>query len=272
MRTLFFALFASSLAWAAASDKLVSQVGAKDGVQYNQGSYSHDQCSPEARQLNSTGIAISQTDLPGALAAFTKSIKLCAGNPTAYSNRGVAFSLQGRHDEAIADMEKAIALLGDDPESAKLQSQALANEYVALGRVRTDNGKDFLAEDSFRKALKYDRNSAAAHSELAYLAAGRRSYPECIREANSGILANRKHSDSYANRGACLFALGKNKDALTDLNSAITFGPTPNLYVQRAGIQAALGDCEAAKKDAAQAVRELASLSKLAAEMLSPCK
>lgn len=272
MRTLLFSLVAPSLAWAGASDKLMSQVGAKAELSYSQMAQATDKCPPEAHQLNASGIQLSQSDLPGALAAFTKSLKLCAANPTALSNRGVVFSLQGRHDEAIADMEKALSLLGEEPGLAQTQSKAIAVEYVALGRARTDNGKEFLAQDSFRKALKYDSSSAAAHSELAYLAAGRRSYPECINEANAGIAANKKHSDSYANRGACLFALGKNKDALTDLNSAITFGPTPNLYVQRAGILAALGDCVAAKKDAQQAVRELASLSKLATEMLSPCK
>lgn len=235
-------------------------------------SQTKDGCPPKARTLNGQGLAhLGAKRYDAAIAAFTESLGLCKANPTAFSNRGIAYHHSKKPDLAIADTEQALNLLKGDPGALKLILPTLSTMYVARGRARVDASQGEAAVGDFRKAIQLDPKNAAPHAEMAFLMAQAGKFPECVAEATAGVQADPKFSDSYANRGACLVSLGKLPEATADLERAIAIAPTPEMYVQRAGLYAAAGKCAPARIDAATAVRLQPGLAPMAKQMMGPC-
>lgn len=79
--------------------------------------------------------------------------------------------------------------------------------------------------------------------------------PVCTKIINSGKVKHPYESDYYATRGAAYFALKQLDKALADLNKAIGIRQSPEFYFQRALIQMANRNTDAAKTDLAEVMK-----------------
>jgi TolB-like protein/DNA-binding winged helix-turn-helix (wHTH) protein len=128
-------------------------------------------------------------DWPGAEREYLRAIELNTSDAYShffYSNSYL--SPLGRHEEAIDQMKKALAL---DPLSLPIQS--------FLGRTYLWAGRYDEAETQFRKAGQLNANFALNHQRLAYLLALRGKYEAAIDEEMRGrILAGQDPKSAVA--------------------------------------------------------------------------
>ena len=89
--------------------------------------------NPEAEKLKSAGnAAMAQKDYATAIDKYTEAVSMSPSNPIYLSNRAAAYSASGRHAEAAADAEIAVAA---DPKYTKAWSR-LGLAKFALGDAR----------------------------------------------------------------------------------------------------------------------------------------
>ncbi len=77
----------------------------------------------------------------------------------------------------------------------------------------------------------------------------------CTKLLTSGKIKPPHEGDFYAMRAAAYFALKAHDKALIDLNKAVTFRQTPEIYFQRALLHMAMQNTDAAKTDLAQVMK-----------------
>lgn len=166
----------------------------------------------------------------------------------AYLTRGSVYWTQGRHDDAIKDYDKAIALsprgvkayigrgnahsdlhqyekaLDDYDQAIRLNPRA-ADAYNGRGAVRVDLGQLDLAISDYSRAIELEPkfaeayfNRAAAHDAKGELEAAIRDYDEVIRLQPDQALA-------YAKRGRARNRKGEFGAAIRDLDRAIALRP-----------------------------------------------
>jgi tetratricopeptide (TPR) repeat protein len=154
------------------------------------------------------------------IADYTKAIELKPDYIAAYNNRGHAYILKGRFDEAFADLNKAIELEPD---------YHLA--YYNRGRVYKIKGKNKLAIKNFTKAIGLELNFAGAYDDrgLAYGEAG--LYDKAIADATKAIALLEAKGDrhnmanSYNNRADIHLMNGVHDRMIADINKAIELVP-----------------------------------------------
>ena len=77
----------------------------------------------------------------------------------------------------------------------------------------------------------------------------------CTKVLSSGKIKHPHEGDFYAMRAAAYFALKDHDKALADLNRAVTFQQTPEIYFQRALLHMAMRNSEPAKTDLAHVIK-----------------
>lgn len=77
----------------------------------------------------------------------------------------------------------------------------------------------------------------------------------CTKVLNSGKIKPPHEGDFYAMRAAAYFAMKAHDKALSDLNKAVTFRQTPEIYFQRGLLHMAMQNADAAKTDLAQVMK-----------------
>jgi len=100
-------------------------------------------------------------DLSKALEYYRKALELEPYHSFAKRGMGLAYSQQGRAEDAALALVETLRLTGSDSDGAIHQS---------LAEVLLDQGRADLAKDELRIALRLDPDSAEAHLELAALA------------------------------------------------------------------------------------------------------
>src|SRR4029453_5000878 len=188
------------------------------------------------------------------------------GNAGAHNNLGSTLSSLGRHVEAVACFDAAIAL---DPRSAVVHGnrgnalkalgrtdEALASYASAIGlapehaRLRYNRGTAFIELGRFSDALadldravvldpreaSYWFNRGSAHFEL-------RRFVEALADFDRAIALDRGKSRAHAFRAACLRELGRPDEALAALATALSL--EPGLPFGRGeGVQQKLACCD----------------------------
>jgi TolB-like protein len=156
-------------------------------------------------------------DWPSAEREYKRAIEL---NPSDayvhlfYSNS--FFSPQGRHDEAIAEMQIAISL---DPLSFAIQS------YMGRTLLWAHRYEDALAQ--FTKANRMNPNSSIGHERIAHLYAAWEKYPEAIsEEENARILAGESPEAAVA-KGEQLRTAFKQRGPRGYWEQELTFAAAP---------------------------------------------
>ena len=77
----------------------------------------------------------------------------------------------------------------------------------------------------------------------------------CTKLLGSGKIKPPHEGDFYAMRAAAYFAMRNHEKALADLNKAVTFRQTPEIYFQRAMLHMAMQNSASAKTDLAQVMK-----------------
>jgi predicted TPR repeat methyltransferase len=127
---------------------------------------------------------------------------------------GVLAHQQGRSHDAIALVERSLALVPDQ-----------ADWYSNLGIILQSDGKLEAAIDAYRRAIAIDPGHANAHSNLGVLwrATGKPSEAEAAYRA--AIRLNPDHIDAYTNLGILLNDLQRTEEAAACYCKVITLRP-----------------------------------------------
>lgn len=120
--------------------------------------------NPEAEQLKSAGnAAMAQKDYATAIEKYTQAINLAPSNPIYLSNRAAAHSASGKHAEAAADAEIAVAA---DPKYTKAWSR-LGLAKFALGDARG-------AMEAYQQGIEYEGSGGSEAMKKGYETAKKR--------------------------------------------------------------------------------------------------
>ena len=168
--------------------------------------------------------------LETAIDAYDRAIRLKPDYAEAYSNRGVAKSDLGRHDEAIADYDEAIRLKPD-----------YAEVYSNLGDAKNDLGwyEDAIADCDKAIRLKPDLAEAYSNRGVAKRSLGR--YEAAIADCDEAIRLKPDLVEVYYNRGEANISLNRADEARRDFETAITLA-------REAGDETLASDAERALK------------------------
>jgi tetratricopeptide (TPR) repeat protein len=168
-----------------------------------------------------------------------------APSATYYSNRAASRSDKGDYREAIADLDRAIAL-GD--------TSAIA--FSNRGFAYRGQGDNKAALDDFHKALTRDPECLPAFCNRAELWCALGEFEKAIDDCTRAIELSRYDSTLFNNRGMAWNGLREFDKAIKDLDQAIELDPrNGTAYHNRASAQYALGAIDRAKLDGVMAVK-----------------
>lgn len=202
-----------------------------------------DETLPELRRAsihNDRGVAHWREQRhEQALADFEKSIALNPDYAPVYNNRGNVFMQMGRIEDAIKDFTRAIELA--PAYGAAFNNRG--NAYLALGRIAE-------AEADLRRASKLLPSSAAPLNGRGKLAAAQSLPFASMRYLNRAILLNRNYPAAYRNRAAAHIEVRQYEDALSDLEQVVaTSDGDEELLILRGRVHARAGNHQAAAQN-----------------------
>ncbi len=125
-----------------------------------------------------------------------------------------ALSAQGKHDEAIAELNTAVRLKPDD-----------AAAHAALASALADRGKLVNAVAEYRAAVRLEPDDADAHRRLGYTLATQGKLEEAITEYKNAIRLNPKHALAHTNLGYALLSQDKVDEAAAEYREAVRLEP-----------------------------------------------
>lgn len=213
-----------------------------------------------------------QGQLKDALQCYALALEKTRRNAIIFNNRGVLYSKLGQSEKALDDFNRAIELKPDYDfpylnrgvvkDRMGLKKEAIADYTKAIacrpnsGLAHFNRGKawsDLRRED---KAIRdYDRSIELSPSYEAYYNRGNsylnlQDYQRAVTEYSQAIKLDPKRPNVYGNRGIVLSLLGKRKEALADLQTALTLNPKIYpLYFPRAQLKELKGDITGACED-----------------------
>jgi tetratricopeptide (TPR) repeat protein len=154
-------------------------------------------------------------DYQAAIAAFRKAIALQPDYPEAYYNLGVAFSKQGKANDAAAAYRKAASLRSDYVEA-----------YQNLGALLCDKVHDYPgAIAAFREAIKLEPDNPAAHFGLGNSLTKQGAQDEAVASYRKAIDLKPTYADAHNNLGRVLEAQRKPAEAMAEYREAIRLQP-----------------------------------------------
>ena len=149
-----------------------------------------------------------------AIADYNKAIALNPKYAIAYNNRGLAYDELKEHEKAIADYNKAIAL---DPEYAR----AYYNRGYAYNKLKEHE----KAIADYNKAIALDPEYAMAYNNRGTAYGKLKEHEKAIADYNKAIAFNPEDAKAYYNRGTAYDELKKHEKAIADYNKAIALNP-----------------------------------------------
>ncbi|WKX94249.1 hypothetical protein Q1695_011476 [Nippostrongylus brasiliensis] len=115
----------------------------------------------ESRALEKEGVLLAEGgDLPSAIRKFDEAIEKCPVNPSAYNNRAQALRMADKPDEAVIDLNQAIAI-------SKGVGRSACQAFVQRAMIQRLRGNDDLAREDFQKAA--DLGSSFAKMQVVAL-------------------------------------------------------------------------------------------------------
>jgi len=130
---------------------------------------------------------------------------------------GVIAIQQGVFDQAVALIDKAIALDPNNPAHAP----AYSNRGIALRGL----GLHQEALDSFNRALDFSAGQADVHFNRGNTLHDLRRVAEAVESYDQVLRLAPTHAEAYRRRGVCLNDLGSHQAAAASLSQAIKFAP-----------------------------------------------
>ncbi len=175
-----------------------------------------------------------------ALAALDRAIELEPDNEVTLHNRGVALNELGRYDEALAALDRALELRPDDPVT-------LNNRGWALDGL--DRYDEALA--ALDRALELAPDDPVMLSNRGRALDGLGRYDEALAALDRALELRPDNPVTLSNRGLALNGLGRHDEALAAFNRSIELGPVhPAGYYGRSRALIGAGDAEEALRAA----------------------
>ena len=143
----------------------------------------------------------------GALTTFVESMLV-----KVHCKRGIANSLNGKQDAAIANWRQALRL---NP------NYATAYNNIAYAKIHQCRYKSAIA--NCKKAIHLNPKFATAYNNKGYAEIGLCRYKSAIANCKKAIHLNPKFATAYANRGIASLYMGRIKDAKSDFREAKAF-------------------------------------------------
>jgi tetratricopeptide (TPR) repeat protein len=193
-------------------------------------------------------IAFDRGDYEAGIEYTSKILGIQRDNVQALVNRGTAYRLLDRYQEAEADLTRAIEL---DPENA------LAYENRAIARLYMDRPDEALADAN--RAVELD--AGRLYTRL-FVARYTGDYDMTIDDATT-LLRREEHPTPYllSSRGLAYLEVGELERGLDDINRALEIDPEYAAgYDRRAYAYFLLGNYERSKQDLDEALSRIATL------------
>ena len=162
----------------------------------------------------SHGVSAKRPDLK--IFYYTKAIDLKPDYAFAYNNRGLVYSKKGLHDKAIADLNKAVALLESEGDK-----HDLTIAYDSRGVAHSRNGRYDQAVRDYTAAIQFKPDYAFAHNNRGYAYYLKRQYDRAIRDYTEAIRLKADYALAYNNRSLANSKKGLFDDAIADQTKAI---------------------------------------------------
>jgi tetratricopeptide (TPR) repeat protein len=213
-----------------------------------------------------------------AMADFNQAIKIDANYALAYNGRGLIQYQRGALDAAIADFGEAIRLqpklaaayvnrsdmfvrkreldraLTDADQAIRIDPQYLGG-YLQRGFVLREmrNFDDALA--AFNRAAELDPKSPSPPTSRGEFFNEKKDYDRAIAEFDSAIRLDPTNARAYSSRAYAYLRKGDVEQALKDANDAFKHEKAARTYNQRALVQHANHEYDAAIADLTEAIR-----------------
>ena len=145
---------------------------------------------------------------------YRRVLETAPDHPRALHYAGVLAHQQGRNDEALALIERSLALVPD-------QADWCSNLGIVF---QSDNRLD-SAIDSYRRAIAIDPSHANAHNNLGVLLRATGQPVEAEAAYRAAIRLDPEHIDAYTNLGILLNGLKRTEEAAACYCKVITLRP-----------------------------------------------
>jgi len=144
------------------------------------------------------GVALQQTNLPGAIAELRRAVQLDEKNPAAQQALGQALRRAGEAQEAAPAFDAARKL------NATLDARSQAVLHTNKGIEQLKTGNIAAAEDAFRKALAIDPKFAPANHYLGITLSATGKWAEANRAFDAALEADNADGEIHFNYGVAL--------------------------------------------------------------------
>ena len=198
-----------------------------------------------ARAWFSIGYLVMDKSPEDCISANDKAIRLKPDFAEAYSNRGNAKTVLGRHVDAIADYDEAIRLKPD-----------FAKAYSNRGNAKTALGRHVDAITDCDEAIRLKPDFAKAYSNRGNAKTALGRHVDAIADYDEAIRLKPDFAEVHSNRGNAKTALGRHVDAIADYDEAIRLKPDfAEAYSNRGNAKTALERYDDAITDCDEAIR-----------------
>ena len=168
-----------------------------------------------AETYNNRGIALNGLKRhEEALQNCDKAIALKPGLAQAYNNRGIALNDLKRHEDALRSYDKAIALKPD-------YAEAYSNRGIALNGLKRHEE----ALQSCDKAIALKPDVAETYNNRGNSLNGLKRHEEALEGYDKAIALKPGYVEAYNNRGNALTELKRHEEALQSCDKAIALKP-----------------------------------------------
>ena len=184
-------------------------------------------------------------DYRGAIADYTRAIRLKPDDALAYLNRGVAKVQLGQHFAAIADFDTAIRLKPD-----------YANPYYNRGNAKRKLGQHSAAIADYDTTIRLKPDDALAYINRGLAKVQLGQHFAAIADFDTAIRLKPDYANPYHGRGVAKAQLGQHFAAIADYDTAIRLKPDDaNAYYNRGLSKSLLERFWEAKQDLRTALK-----------------
>ena len=184
-------------------------------------------------------------DYVGAIADYTKAIRLKPDFAAAYFLRGFAKAKLGQYTAAISDCDITIRLKPD-----------YAEAYYFRGFTKHYLGQHFAAISDYDIAIRLEPDAADAYYNRGVAKVNLGQHSAAIADYDIAISLKPDFTIAYNNRGLAKAELGQFSDAIADYDTVISLKPdTAEAYLNRGVVKVKLGQNFAAITDFDIAIR-----------------
>ena len=175
---------------------------------------------------------------------FKHAVQVTENNWLAHHNLGVALDLEGRGDDAIVHLQKALSIKPDSIDALNNLGIAFAQKgnydqamdyynraltidanhvgsHINLGKLFAEKGEVTEAISHYRQTLRIDPANENAHYDLAVLLRNQRKSDEAIFHFEKALTINPNLVDAHYNLGTLLMEQNKKKEGRLHIAQAL---------------------------------------------------